>query len=143
MKHEWESMWSTRRKACHVCMRCHTTVIELIGIDGTKPPEEGCEPGKPVPVNLQGLAKDLISKPPSRPHTLSNDELAEAIGVTVGLIKSLGSVFVDSLKKHLELLLEEQARRAKVPYEKLFPLKCLVVRPLSVKPLEHGPEGIE
>lgn len=120
MKHEWEFMWSTRRRACHVCKRCDTTVIELLGIDGTKPPEEGCEPGKLVPINFQDLAKGLIPKPPtfvSRPHTLSNDELAEAIGVTVGLIKTMSSLFVDGLKKHLELLLEEQARRAKVPYE--------------------------
>ena len=120
MRHEWEFMWSTRRKACHVCRRCDTTVIELLGIDGTKPPEEGCEPGKLVPVNLQDLAKGLIlklPKPPSRPNTLSNDELAEAIGVTVGLIKSMSSLFVDMLKEHLKLLLEEQARRAKVPYE--------------------------
>lgn len=112
MRHEWELMWSTKRKACHVCMRCDSTVIELIGIDGTKPPEEGCEPGK-----LQDLSKGLIPKPPSRPHTLSNDELAEAIGVTVGLIKTMSSLFVDMLKDHLKLLLEEQARRAKVPYE--------------------------
>ncbi len=120
MRHEWELMWSTRQKTCHVCRRCDTTVIELIGINGTKPPEEGCEPGKLVPVNLQDLAKDLIPKPPSRPNTLSNDELAEAIGVTVGLIKSMSSLFVDSLKDHLKLLLEEQARRAKVPYENFF-----------------------
>ena len=120
MRHEWEFMWSTRRKVCHACMRCNTTVIELIGIAGTKPPEEGCEPGKFVPVSFQDLAKGLIPKPPSRPHTLSNDELAEAIGVTVGLIKTMSSLFVDGLKKHLELLLEEQARRAKVPYENFF-----------------------
>ncbi len=120
MRHEWEFMWSTKRKACHVCLKCKTTVIELLGIDGTKPPEEGCEPGKLVPVNLNDLAKDLIPKPPSRSHTLSNDELAEAIGVTVGLIKSMSSLFVDMLKDHLELLLEEQARRAKVPYENFF-----------------------
>lgn len=123
MKHEWEFMWSTRLKICHVCMRCNTTVIELIGIAGTKPPEEGCEPGKLVPVSFRDLAKDLISKPPtfaSRPHTLSNDELAEAIGVTVGLIKTMSSLFVDMLKDHLKLLLEEQARRAKVPYENFF-----------------------
>lgn len=115
MKHKWEFMWSTRRKICHVCMYCNATVIELIGIEGTRPPEEGCEPG-----NLNKMAKNLIPKPPvftSRPHTLSNDELAEAIGVTVGLIKSLSSLFVDMLKDHLKLLLEEQARRAKVPYE--------------------------
>ena len=120
MKHEWEFMWSTRRKVCHVCMHCNTTVIELIGIDGTKPPEEGCEPGKIIPGNLNEMAKNLIPKPPvftSKSHTLSNDELAEAIGVTVGLIKSLSSLFVDMLKDHLKLLLEEQARRAKVPYE--------------------------
>ena len=117
MKHEWEFMWSTRLKICHACMKCNATVIELIGIDGTKPPEEGCEPGKLVPINL---AKGLIPKPPNRSHTLSNDELAEAIGVTIGLIKSMGSLFVDGLKKHLELLLEEQARRAKVPYENFF-----------------------
>ena len=123
MRHEWEFMWSTRRKVCYVCRRCDTTVIELLGIDGTKPPEEGCESGKLVPVNLQDLAKNLIPKPPtfvSRPHTLSNDELAEAIGVTVGLIKSMSSLFVDSLKDHLKLLLEEQALRAKVPYENFF-----------------------
>ena len=123
MKHEWEFMWSTRRKACHVCMRCNATVIELIGIDGTKPPEEGCEPGKLVPVSFQDLAKGLIPKPPtfvSRPHTLSNDELAEAIGVTVGLIKSMSSLLVGMLNEHLKLLLEEQARRAKVPYENFF-----------------------
>lgn len=120
MRHEWELMWSTRRKACHVCRRCDTTVIELLGIDGTKPPEEGCEPGKFVPVNLQDLAKGLIPKPPSRSHTLSNNELAEAIGVTTGLIKTMSSLFVDMLKEHLKLLLEEQARRAKVPYENLF-----------------------
>ena len=115
MKHEWEFMWSTRRKACYVCMHCNATVIELIGIEGTRPPEEGCEPG-----NLHEMAKNLIPKPPvfiSKPHTLSNDELAEAIEVTVSLIKSLSSLFVDMLKDHLKLLLEEQARRAKVPYE--------------------------
>lgn len=120
MKHKWEFMWSTRRKICHVCMHCNTTVIELIGIEGTRPPEEGCEPGKLIPGNLHEMAKNLIPKPPvfiSKPHTLSNDELAEAIGVTVGLIKSLSSLFVDMLKDHLKLLLEEQARRAKVPYE--------------------------
>ncbi len=123
MKHEWEFMWSTKRKACHVCLKCKTTVIELLGIDGTKPPEEGCEPGKLVPVSFQDLAKGLISKPPtfvSRPHTLSNNELAEAIGVTTGLIKSMSSLFIDMLKDHLKLLLEEQARRAKVPYENFF-----------------------
>ena len=117
MRHEWVFMWSIRQKVCHACMRCNTTVIELIGIAGTKPPEEGCEPGKLVPVNLQDLAKNLIPKPPSRPNTLSNDELAEAIGVTTGLIKTMSSLFVDMLKEHLKLLLEEQARRAKVPYE--------------------------
>jgi len=32
----------------------------------------------------------------------------------------MSSLFVDSLKDHLKLLLEEQARRAKVPYENFF-----------------------
>ena len=58
------------------------------------------------------VKKEQSAAAPLNANNITNAELAIAIEVTVKHINGMSSLFIDMLKNHLKLLLEEQAHRA-------------------------------
>ena len=58
------------------------------------------------------VIREQSAAAPLNAHNVTNAELAIAIEVTVKHINGMSSLFIDMLKNHLKLLLEEQAHRA-------------------------------